>query len=291
MQITSTGGTWDAEKREPIYFIASSMMTLSHSWRCHKRVLVAINSLKSEKELEQIQFMIGEGVEILIDSGIFELATGHAKRHGMSMNDALGLAPTEVDGFDKLWEDYLRIVKRFGDKSWGYIELDQGGRENKIKTRKLLEDLGLRPIPVYHPINDGWDYFDYLAERYDRICMGNVVLARGDERRQLIAMVSERKRKYPHLWVHLLGVAPCEDMLAWPCDSSDASSWLNGVRWAHHHSSCMNKTCWPLPSGFTYRLGDHASWVKAWGFAAYQAHFEELTRRTVERERREVGVL
>ena len=57
------------------------------------------------------------------------------------------------------------------------VEVDQGGRENKIKTRARLEKMGLRPIPVYHPLNDGWDYFDYLAENYDRICMGNVVNA------------------------------------------------------------------------------------------------------------------
>ena len=63
----------------------------------------------------------------------------------------------------------------------------------------MLEQMGLRPIPVYHPFNDGWDYFDYLAERYDRICFGNVVQADRETRKRLVATAWERHRKYPHL--------------------------------------------------------------------------------------------
>jgi hypothetical protein len=51
----------------------------------------------------------------------------------------------------------------------------------------MLEQMGLRPIPVYHPFNDGWHYFDYLAERYDLVCFDNVVQADRETRKRLVA--------------------------------------------------------------------------------------------------------
>jgi hypothetical protein len=95
----------------------------------------------------------------------------------------------------------------------------------------LEEEHGLAPIPVYHPLNDGWDYFDTLAQRYDRICMGNVVQASPSARKRLITTAWERHRKYPHLWIHLLGYTPHQTLNALPMDSCDSSTWLSGVRW------------------------------------------------------------
>lgn len=117
------------------------------------------------------------------------------------------------------------------DDCWGYIEIDQGGRDHKIKTRALLEAEGLRPIPVYHPLNDGWDYFDELAQRYDRICVGNLVQAEPESRKRMLATIWERRRRYPDLWVHLLGYTPNALLNAFPVNSCDSSTWLSAVRW------------------------------------------------------------
>jgi hypothetical protein len=68
----------------------------------------------------------------------------------------------------------------YADRLSGYTELDQGGRDHKRRTRTRLHDLGLNPIPVYHPFNDGWDYFG--AEQYAKFVdvggrAGYVILA------------------------------------------------------------------------------------------------------------------
>ena len=112
----------------------------------------------------------------------------------MTMDEVLSMAPEKLDGFDSLFDKYVRIIKEIGEESWGYIEIDQGGKDNKIKTRDRLHKLGFNPIPVYHPLVDGWDYFDYLAERYDRICLGNIVQAQNETRKRLLATMWERKR-------------------------------------------------------------------------------------------------
>lgn len=41
-----------------------------------------------------------------------------------------------------------------------------------------------------------------------------------------------RAKKYPHLWTHLLGYYPNQNLLALPFrGSSDASAWLSPLRW------------------------------------------------------------
>ena len=105
---------------------------------------------------------------------------------------------------------------RYGSRLWGYIELDQGGAVHKRRTRTALEQAGLAPIPVYHPFNDGWDYFDELCARYDRICVGNVVQAPRAIRCRIFATVWERQRAYPDVWIHYLGVTPTPTQIAYP---------------------------------------------------------------------------
>jgi hypothetical protein len=51
-----------------------------------------------------------------------------------------------------LWPDSCanELATTYEERLWGYIELDKGGRENKLRTRTRLHNHGLNPIPVYH---------------------------------------------------------------------------------------------------------------------------------------------
>jgi hypothetical protein len=249
-----TGGTWDPAA-PPIYFLASNVDRMQWGVPCHDHLLVAVNELQTEGNIEKVGGWIAAGKQVFIDSGIFWLTNEHARRNGVSMDAALALAPEEIDGFEDLWKRYLYIVNRYGDRAWGYIELDQGGRENKLRTRARLEAAGLRPIPVYHPLNDGWDYFDELATRYDRICFGNIVQADQSTRLRLLATLWERKCRYPDLWVHVLGMTPNEWFNAYPPSSSDSSTWLSIVRWDCYRDAAAGKGFGRMPKNFQYALG------------------------------------
>lgn len=85
-------------------------------------------------------------------------------------------------------------------------------------------------MPVYHPLVDGWDYFDEIASTHDRMCFGNVVQARPPVRIRLLHTLWERRRQYPHLLVHVLGLTVNEWCLPFPPDSCDSSTWLNALR-------------------------------------------------------------
>ena len=279
-----TGGNWDP-RAWPTYFAASSPNTLRNAISSCPEMLVAVNELKNDEDHEILARMLKHGTSVLIDSGVFWLSTQHAKAHSLTMDQALSLAPDSVDNFTWLFDKYVALIRAIGDAVWGYIEIDQGGRENKIKTRARLEAMGLRPIPVYHPFNDGWDYFDFLAQNYDRICFGNVVQADTETRKRLVATAWERRKKYPHLWIHVLGLTPNEKCLSYPLPSSDSSTWIAGPRWGVHDVMVANKKCWDTGRGFIYDREAHAKDEsgrdKAVKLAGYEAHMRARTQKTI----------
>jgi hypothetical protein len=282
--ITKTGGATFDPHEENVYFLASGIGRLKIAEPVYNHLLIAVNEINSESEILQLEAWAAKGKKIFIDSGVYNLTQEHAKAHKVSMDVALSLAPEEIDGFDKLFERYTEIYKRLGSSCWGFIELDQGGRENKIKTRARLEGMGVKPIPVYHPFNDGWDYFDYLAERYDRICFGNVVQADRETRKRLVATAWERHRKYPKLWIHLLGLTPNQWLNAMPINSGDSSSWLSCVRWTGgYREKADGHPIGALPRNFAYKYGADAKSPegadKAVAMSAYGSYIQTLNWR------------
>jgi hypothetical protein len=281
--IRTGGGTFDPTEQN-VYFIAANTERLEHGIQANNYVLVAVNELAGQDSMRFFVTCVHDPQKrVFLDSGVYNLATTYARKHGVSMDVGLSTNPSDMEDFEPLFEQYVDIVRTYGDRLWCYIEIDQGGRENKIKTRTRLEKLGLRPTPVYHPLNDGWDYFDYLAERYDRICFGNIVHANSVTRKKLIATAWERHRKYPHLWIHLLGLTPNQWLNAFPINSGDSSSWLHAIRWTEFPAYCSGHAFGVLERGFRYILGSDPSSlsgsIQATKFSAYRAHMDMLTWR------------
>lgn len=226
------GGRYDPDEA-PVFFTAGN----SRGAPCSPHTLMALNDLGDGSEesthhaIVEMERRLDAGGKLLLDSGIFNVTNEHKRAHGITMDEALRIHPTEIDGFDKLWGMYVDVVKRYQDRLWGFIELDQGGANAKRETRARIEAEGLVPIPVYHPIVDGWDYFDELASQYDRICVGNVVQATRSERQRILATLWERHRAYPHLWIHVLGLTPNQIIGTYYFNSCDSSSFVSLLRW------------------------------------------------------------
>lgn len=255
--IRTGGGRFDPAAA-PAFFLAGGQYLTYMG--VHGYNLVATNDIASDEQRDELGAYLesepGLTNNVLLDSGVFWLTQRHMRAHpGLSMNDALALPPGQIDGFDWLYETYLKCVARLEPSLWGYIELDQGGAANKRVTRARLEAEGLRPIPVYHPLNDGWDYFDELAENYDRICVGNVVQASQPARKHILATVWERRRRYPGLWIHVLGLTPNEITSVYPQASCDSSSWVYAIRFGAQGApgaTAMSKVFGKHDSTFTY---------------------------------------
>jgi hypothetical protein len=227
----TTGGRFDRDAPRA-YFISGEPERVESTQHAH--VLVAVNEVKSGKHVDTLERLCDdESRTVLLDSGIFNLTMGHARAHGLTMDEVLKLHPSELDGWNALLDRYLGLVVRFADRLWGFIELDLGGATVKRETRAMIErETGRVPMPVYHPFLDGWDYFDELAQGYDRLCSANLVKAAAPIRLRLIHTAYERARAYPYLWQHLLGVFPNENLLGLPMRGSfDSSSWVTSLRW------------------------------------------------------------
>lgn len=256
--VTRTGGGRFDPAEPPIYFLASKGGYAPAFHDRHPYFLIAVNELDSKADRQRVEdFMDADPANrIFLDSGIYWLTNRYARAEGLTMDQVLKLAPADVPGFDELLTRYIEIVKAWEDRLWGYVELDQGGMENKRKTRAMLHAEGLRPIPVYHPLLDGWDYFDELATTHDRLCFGNIVQASRPDRLRLIEAMAERHRLYPDLWVHVLGMSPTSTFLQYHTNSCDASAWLAGLIWVQGYQTFGFNTVHDLDDeGWRYRYG------------------------------------
>lgn len=275
-KVRTGGGSYNSEGPHT-YFIASNPSTFRFLLDDLDRVynhnkLIAVNEIKNPGDERLFLRMLRQGGNVFLDSGVFNLATTHAKNHGISHDQALRTPIDEVDNFDLLYNEYVRLVKTYEELLWGYVEIDAGGTEQKRKTRARLEDEGLRPIPVYHPLNDGHAYFDELASKYDRICVGNVVQASKYVRLRILATVYHRKQQYPGLWIHMLGMTPNEWINAFPVESTDSSTWLAAVRWPDAwRERASQKSISGFSEKYTYILRDVVSWSQALRAVAAQA--------------------
>lgn len=301
----TSGGRFDPADRY-VYFLATNPSTLAllaepPEPRLAEYTLCAVNELDGAAQRRAFEELLRSGSRVLLDSGIFNLANTHAKRHGLTHDIALSMAPDEIDGFDHLYDLYCSLVTEYRDDLWGVIELDQGGAANKRITRARIEsDIpGFVPMPVYHPANDGWDYFDELASQYDRLCCGNVVQAAVPDRERLAMTFYERAGRYPYLWVHLLGYTPTGLTNAMPPQGScDSSTWLSGSRWGGTSVKTRGmlhpSSAWSGDVRFAYapgadREGDRGT-SSGYRFEAYLSRMTQRSWRAILEEREAAGL-
>lgn len=255
-----TTGAWSSQSG-PIYFLASnaSVGTAIAGPPVRGRFqLIPLDALFNARNRAWLDRALDSGTQVLLDSGIFALASAHARDHGLTFTEAVGLDPTDLDGFEKLWDTFGEIAQAYGPRLWGMIELDQGGAETKRATRARIEaEFGVVPMPVYHPMLDGWEYFDEIAAGYDRICLGGIAAAPSSHRLRLLHTMYERARDHPGLWLHILGLTPSEWVLASaPKGSCDSSTWTTNVRWpeAQRVRAALQGVD-RLPASFAYIFG------------------------------------
>jgi hypothetical protein len=253
-----TGGTWDPTERF-IHFLVCEHNggQQAESVKQYPSLLVPMDRLDGGPDAA-LEEMLDSGQKIMLDSGVYALASDHARRHGIGVNDALALPPEQIEGFEENYRRYVSVVNRYGSRLWGYVEIDQGPTEQKRRTRARLHAEGLAPIPVYHPLSDGFEYFDELASGHDRVCWSNLARSGDDMRWRIAAMAFERARLiYPDVWIHYLGLGLTPIFNAYSPDSADSSTWQNVLRWSGYREQSMLALFSYMPTNWKYLLGDN----------------------------------
>ncbi len=251
--IRTAGGRFNPGDR-PIFFLAGGGQLAAYGQGEARTLLIALDQLMSDSAVDGLDSLLDADYRIMLDSGAFGLTADYARKTGMDRADAFRIPPEVIPGFEDLRRRYVEIVRPRQDRLWGYTELDLGGTDGKRRLRARMHDEGLSPMPVYHPLWDGWDYFDELASEYDRIAHGNLAGASHTIRKRLVYTAWERHRAYPDLWLHLLGFTPNTWLHAAPCDSVDSSSWAAGLRWVGGQVIVggMMRNLGDLPNDFRY---------------------------------------
>jgi hypothetical protein len=245
-----TDGNWN-ENSHNLYFTVNIPPKLADTYTNLKNpILYALNNL-SNQVLSFINKQ--EKREILIDSGVFSLVTETSRKFGTDIVDTFTMPPEEVPNFDKFYKRYVERIGLIKNKAWGYIEIDLGGIEGKERTRKKLQQDNFNPIPVYHFLSDPYDYFIDLANRYDRVSIGNLAFATNYQRSRVLAKVMEHKLATGKpKWIHALGMAPSDLLYTYPVDSCDSSGWTQGARYGRFIVTAGAEPLGKLSKQFVY---------------------------------------
>ena len=147
---------------------------------------------------------------IMADSGAFSATT-------------LG-APISLEG-------YVQWVRRWGHLFDHYSNLDViGDAEATLANQKRLEDMGLRPLPVFH-VNEPWEYLENYLETYDYVALGGLVPYRLTPKALMPWLIKAFKMLPTGKGYHGFGVSGWTVMKSFPWASVDSTSWSIGYRY------------------------------------------------------------
>lgn len=229
--VGTTDGNWTMAD-SPAYFAAVVSAHFPAVSEVNQYLLVTAPDIEGTGKVDTCETYCRNGGRLMVDSGIFGIAMAAAERRGVSHNEGLNTPPDQIEGWQEFVASWSRCIDRLRHLCWGYVEIDLGGTEQKRRTRAMLEEQGYRPIPVVHPLTDGWDYFEELASTYDRLCIGNLVKSDHATRIELLRGVAERRRGRRVQWIHALGVTPSPQWLGVRTESCDSTAHGSHLRWA-----------------------------------------------------------
>jgi len=129
-------------------------------------------------------------------------------------------------------ESYIRFIKEKEPILELYANLDViGSAEDTWKNQKIMEDAGLSPLPIYHPLSDDIKYLHKCVDNYEYFAIGGIA---HNPALSLRVRVLDNcwniicdKNGMPKNKVHGFGLAAPRLMLRYPWFSTDTSSYMD----------------------------------------------------------------
>jgi len=271
-----TGGAHYQKNNTQLYFMAigADDAKIFNNAKIAKNTLLPLNAI-TQNNLETIKNL--PNLNLLIDSGIYNLANTISKKEKLTFTEALNINPERIPSFEAYYSNYIKTIKELEPHIWGYIELDIGGEKIKTKLRKQIEKDGLIPIPVWHPLIDGLNYLQQLLEEYDRICIGNLSYTSNNERMKILQTVFNIRNNIKNkTWIHALGMTPNTLLYTYPVESCDSSAWVSGIRFANLKVTGGAENFGTLSKKYLYNKQSKKHYEKAKLLANYETYFMEL---------------
>lgn len=150
--------------------------------------------------------------KIFMDSGAFSFKS-------------YGLPPIKIDS-------YIKHIKKFKSVLTVYANMDViGDAEATWDNQYKMEEAGLNPIPIYHPVTDDIKYLERCIDNYDYFAIGGIA---HNPSLSLRTRVLDNcweylcdKDGFPRRKVHGFGLAAPKLMMRYPWYSIDTSSYMD----------------------------------------------------------------
>lgn len=243
--------------------------------------LYSYYEIDSPKDFEYLDISIKRGDKILIDSGTHGIYMAMIRKGLWNLYSPDRSFDIDHPDFMEYFQNYCDFIRKYERFFWGYVELDVGNEKQKTVLRDRMEAQGVYPIPVFHPLTDSSEYLDLLCTNYDRVCFGNIAMEGELAREIILQLVSVAKEKYPHLWIHALGIAPHPLLAAFPyVDSIDSSTSSSLIRFGRFGEGCCFDTRFRVVDDFCNRREDRESYRlgAASGYRSFHFHQQSWRR-------------
>jgi hypothetical protein len=127
----------------------------------------------------------------------------------------------------------LLDVKKYGEyvlanKDWihVYANLDViHSPEETMKNQKMLEDMGLSPLPIYHA-PEPFEIWQQITEKYDYACLGALVSGRLPVERDVRVRQCMTEASKNNTKVHLFGIGNVSMLSRFEPYSADSTSFI-----------------------------------------------------------------
>lgn len=190
--------------------------------------LINSNSTVNSEKVEGIRTFSEEEFRERLDSNAQIFFAEKQRSMVQGMADFSLADNTEVR---KYLDEYIAFVHKYKDQLHAYVNLDIiYNAEKSWENQKYMESNGLKPLPVFHFLED-FKWLKKYAEEYEYIGLGGMAtgLRKADfltfayQCFQIIAEVN------PQLKVHGFAVTSVDMIQRFPFYSVDSTSWLKSA--------------------------------------------------------------
>jgi len=163
-----------------------------------------------------------------------------------------------------------------------YLNCDViGNIDETLKNQKLLESMGLRPIPVFHYTDDfetngSMNILEDYCKNHDRVALGGSASKGGKINPAWHVKCFEIVEKY-EIKTHACGVMSTKILEMFPWASTDSSNWISsrGEFFIPKHNALLRLN-WRTQRG---KIMPNVDYIEAMGFSIKELHDREVRQR------------
>ncbi len=140
-----------------------------------------------------------------------------------------GAFSSMTQGVEINMEEYADFLKKWNINIYANLDVI-GDAEGTLQNQKHMENLGVKPLPVFH-LGEDWKYLKYYLEHYDYIALGGLAGSVSASQKyytwmdEAFDMICDTPDRTPKAKIHGFGITTFKLLFRYPWWSVDSTSW------------------------------------------------------------------